>query len=268
MVLRFFVKKSPQTTPSFQFGKALASFAFMQGMRIVSALWLLVGLATLSGFHPAWQSNSFQAHMRVRTAQSGYMQTLEADIYYSLDGRMVTYYTQPKTYTTVNNRDGELQVYNPERHTVFQRTNPLLSSENSQLFFFLHNRQFDMGLSTMGFRNTNTNFEDNLMVSEWTPPIELTKAISGIKMVHDGPNPIYLEYKDPEGMVVKKVYFYNYQKVGAQQFPQAMTQIDYLQGQDSILSKTEFTQFKIDADVDQAKLNWTVPADAKLVSSQ
>lgn len=228
---------------------------------------LLAVMFVSQAFGPR-QRSSFQAHMRVRSAQSGYLKTVEADLYYSLDGRLVSFYEIPVSYVVIGNSKGEVQVYNPGKHTVYQDRNPVFSTENSQVYFFLQNRKYDLGLTAMGFTNVNTTFEDGLMVTEWAPPAEAAGQLLRIKMVHEGPNPIYLEYQSPEEQVIKKIYFYNYRPVGNQEFPQAMTQIDYFEDRDSLLTKTEFTDFRLDNDVDQERLNFEVPADAQLISKE
>ncbi|HAA19346.1 MAG TPA: hypothetical protein DCR93_10150 [Cytophagales bacterium] len=239
----------------------------MQRKYSLAALCAVVLVVATAAMAPK-QRNSFQAHMRIRSAQSGMMNTVEADVFYNLDGRMVSFYTLPQEYTIISNRQGAIQIYNPEAHTVMQQNSLAFSTENSQLYFFLQNRAYDLGLGAMGFTNRNTTYEEGLMVSEWLPPVEMAEQLSQVKMVHEGPNPIYVEYQQPDGSVLKKIYFYKYHAVGNQQFPQAMTQIDYFSDSDSLLTKTEFTDFKLDADVDRDRLNFTVPADAQLITPE
>ncbi|MEL6537600.1 MAG: hypothetical protein AAFQ98_19425 [Bacteroidota bacterium] len=231
-------------------------------------VWCMLVLGVATAAVSPKQRNSFQAHMRIRSAQSGMMNTVEADVFYSLDGRMASFYTLPQAYTILSNSKGDIQIYNPSEHTVVQQNSLAFSTENSQLYFFLQNRAFDLGLTAMGFSNRNTTYEEGLMVSEWLPPAEMAEQLSQVKMVHEGPNPIYVEYQQPDGSVLKKIYFYDYRQVGNQQFPQAMTQIDYFAESDSMLTKTEFTDFKLDTEVDRERLNFQVPADAQLITPE
>ena len=251
----------------FKIGAVLATFADMRKHTLFAII--IAGSALLLGAWTApWQRSAVKAHMRVRTAQEGYTSLTEADLYYDLNGRMVSFYSKPREYVLITNNKGAMQVYDPASHTVYQDRNPTYSTENSQMYFFLQHQRYDLGLSTLGFTNVNTYFDDGLMITEWAPPTQASDKISQVKLVHEQARPIYLEYKGTSDEVIKKTYFYGYQTVGNREFPTSITQIDYFEDRDSLLTKTEFTDFVLDAGVAADKLNYQIPADARLITTK
>ncbi len=49
---------------------------------------------------------------------------------------MVSYFTAPQEMVIVNNKKGEIVIYNPVNNTVVQQQNFMMSTETSQLYFF------------------------------------------------------------------------------------------------------------------------------------
>lgn len=205
------------------------------------------------------------ASMIMRTSHKGKTTNTRAELCYATSGRMVTLFPKPAELYLFNNANGELRVYDPTKNTVLQQQNATYSTETTQFFFFLHNRKADLGLSSMGFSLGSTKFENGVMITTWKSPTPLAKNIKRVELVHKGQNPIFMKYVDPSDRTIKKVFYYDYTKLGTVDFPQTITQIDYVTAKDSIVTKTAYGALKINEQVQSNLLEFTIPSNAKVI---
>jgi hypothetical protein len=203
--------------------------------------------------------------MITRTAHKGKTTNATATLCYTLSGKMVTHFPKPAELFMVNNAQGELKIYDPTKNTIVQQQNVTYSTETTQFFYFLHNRKADLGLSSMGFTLADTKFENGVIISTWKSPTPLAKNIKQVELVHKGQNPIFMKYVAPNARTIKKVYYYNYIKLGTLDFPQTISQIDFPTPKDSITSKTSYGALKINEDADGSLLDFVIPANAKII---
>ncbi|MBS1505717.1 MAG: hypothetical protein JSS79_03630 [Bacteroidetes bacterium] len=213
---------------------------------------------------PQYVYQKVSMDMLTRSTRKGQLTTLKATVFYTSEGKMACHYVEPKEILVVNNSKGEFLVYDFINNSVAQKQNYLMSTETNQLFYFLESNRNDLGLSKMGFTLKETKFEGNLKITVWSPPLQLAKDISKVEVAHEKNNPVFLGYFDKKGKAINKVYFYNYQLVGATNFPAAVTQINYVTAKDSVISKTVYSNFKLDQDVNDQYLNFKIPANARV----
>ncbi len=205
--------------------------------------------------------------MDTRSATAGKAARVKATIYYSAGGMMVSYFTEPIELVIINNKKGELTIYNPLENTVTRQQNYLLGTETNQLYFFLENKKNDLGLSAMGYTTKNTRFEEGLKITNWMPPMNIAKDISNVELVHEKGNPIFMAYFGADGKPLKKMYFYKYTQVSDYiNIPSAITQIDFKTPTDSIVTKTIYSAFRLNESVEEQKQNFTVPSNAKVLA--
>jgi hypothetical protein len=212
--------------------------------------------------------NKIALKMVSKSAKNGFTTKIEGEIYYSANGKMITYFTYPAAYITIANDKGEFLFYDQEKNTVFQSQNAALSSETSFFYFFLNNKKTDLGLSDMGFHISNTSFEEGLIVTDWAPPIQIASELGEIKLVHDRNDPIFMSYKDSKGMIIKKVYYYDYINMSGIAIPTSVTQIDYHSPIDSIITKISYSNVRMDNEVDDKLLNYDIPETAKVITQE
>lgn len=213
----------------------------------------------------AQEVRKVSASMTMRTNHKGKTTNTRAELCYATSGRMVTQFPKPSELYLFNNANGELRVYDPTKNTVLQQQNATYSTETTQFFFFLHNRKADLGLSSMGFSLGTTKFENGVMITTWKSPTPLAKNIKRVELVHKGQNPIFMKYVDPSERTIKKVFYYDYMKLGTVDFPQTITQIDYVTAKDSIVTKTAYGALKINEQVQSNLLDFTIPSNAKVI---
>jgi outer membrane lipoprotein-sorting protein len=177
---------------------------------------------------------------------------------------MVTHFIYPKEYFVVANKLGETKIYDPARNTVLQYQHFLFSTQSSQFYYFFSGTIADMGLTRIGYVQDKTYNEGNLLVTEWKPKVpDKRSSIQRIKIVYEGLRPIYMNYQEGSGKVFRKVYYYNYQVLENFSFPATTTEIVYDKG-DSVVSRTNYSDFKLNGQANSAYFDFTIPANAKI----
>lgn len=232
---------------------------------LISTAGLLLILILFSSFNDM-NFEKIALKMISKSAKNGFTTRVEGEIYYSSNGKMITYFSYPASYITIANDKGEFIFFDQENNTVFQSQNAAFSSETSFFYFFLNNKKTDLGLSDMGFHISNTAFEDGLIVTEWAPPIQIASQLGAIKIVHDRNDPIFMSYKDSNGMIIKKVYYYDYINMSGIAIPTSVTQIDYHSPIDSVITKISYSNVRLDNEVDDNLLNYQIPESAKVLT--
>ena len=144
--------------------------------------------------------------------------------------------------------------------------NIMFSTQSSQFAYFFSGKKNDMGLSNFGYIQDKTYFEGKLFVSEWKlkkPNLKL--PIQTVRLVYDMQKPIYMDYKDNSGKIIRKVYYYNYQKLLNYDFPAVTTEIMY-EGKDSTVSKTSYDNIKLNGEAISTYFNFSIPGNAKIIN--
>ena len=204
--------------------------------------------------------------METKTAVKGKAGKITATVYYSMDGKMISYYQGPLPMVVINTRKGEITMYNVRDNTISHQENYIFSTETNQLYYFLDNKKADLGLISMGYSILETTVQDGLKITRWKPPLNLRNEISTVEIVHEKGNPIYVAYFNQKKMPLKKIYFYNYTQVSEYiSLPGVVTQINFNSPKDSSLMKTTYSNFKLNQAVDENKLDFKIPSDAKII---
>jgi outer membrane lipoprotein-sorting protein len=204
------------------------------------------------------------ASMESRQVQQGKSVTLRGEIYYQRNGNMVTHFVYPREYMIIANKLGETKIYDPSHNTVLQYQNFLFSTQSTQFYYFFTGKIADMGLTHSGYVQDKTYYDGSLLVTEWklkTPNKKV--AIQRIRVVYDGQRPVYMHYEEAGGKLLRKVYYYNYRILDAYSFPSTTTEIVYEKG-DSVVSKTNYKDFKVNEQTSGPYFNYTIPANAKI----
>jgi hypothetical protein len=209
--------------------------------------------------------NSIALNAKIRKADNGRISIIETNIYMDSNGKMATFFSKPENIIIINNAKGQVSIYDKNNNTVAQSQSQHYSSKSNEIYYFINNKKADLGLAEIGFTIEDISYKDGLRITEWIPPMEGLKYFSKVKLVHDGENPIYLEYINQKEMIVKKTYFYNYEKINSLDLPKTITQIDFKTANDSIVSKTEFDNIRFDVPESKEKLNFKIPNDAKIL---
>lgn len=231
-------------------------------IRLISLVFFVCLVAGLVAFKYG-EIKKLQFTMETRTAKEGKFATTSAEIFYTGEGRLITHFLKPKDDILITNNKGELKIYDPDKNTVVEMFGYMYSSESTFLAYFFNNKIFDLGLSDMGFKLKDSKRDKDLFITEWQPPLEASGKMGGFEMAHENNKPIYIGRIDKNGKTDTKTYFYNYEKVGGYDFPMAITTITYYNKfRDSIVSKTTFSDFKINEQADGSYFDFKIPDDA------
>jgi len=237
---------------------------------MVTKKYLISGLIILltgSSFLVMQNIERLYARILSRQVQDGKSITLQSEIFYQENGDLVTHFISPKEYIIISNKLGEIKLYDPVNNTVFTKQNNLFSSQTSQIYYFLSGKSSDMGLNELGFIPVKTYPENNLIVSEWKRKTSDPKSeIQKIKLVHQLQNPIYMDYRDKNNKIIRKVYYYGYRKLYQYSFPSTTTEIIYNSTTDSAVTKTIYNDFRINSDAANNYFGFKIPSTAHKIN--
>lgn len=222
---------------------------------------LVLALLTL---YQGFNTVSFDMVRRVNTQGQTIRST--ATVYFNAGGDMVTKYAPPLELYIFNNTEGEIKLYNQKDNTVIQSVNYTAGTTNTNFYYFLQGETEDMGLRKLGFALNNTKFEEGLLITEWNAPMDMSAGFASVELVHQNDLPVFLGHKDQKGNFVKKAYYYDYiQLEGYIMFPNAITEIEYVGKKDSVITKSNFENFRFNDRVDKNYFDFVIPEDATVL---
>ncbi len=227
----------------------------------------IIHLYTLVFLNLIFQSSDISFHLDSRTLSNGKMVVVKADVYYKSDeGKMVTHYIYPLEYIIIANNKGEAQIYNPKDNTVILKRSLFFSTDIDNINIFLRQRYLDLGLKEVNFRIESSKNQKNLTITTWIPEKSAKIDATKIELVHENNLPIYMAIYNSE-KIFRKIYYSNYNLYGHYYLPERITDISYVKN-DSVISKKEYSNFKIGVAANSAYLNFKVPANAKIIQNQ
>ena len=224
-------------------------------------------LALLCSFATPGRITRVQLVMESTTVEKGKKVISKAGMYFdATNGDMVTHFTYPLEQVLVSNRFGEVKVYDPNSNSVAIKQDPAFSSKGTMLHFFLGSNSTDLGLRDMGFSLTNTEYDQQHMVSTWNAPPQMAEGLSKVELVHDGYRPVFMAYHGAENGVVREVFFGRYQEMMGIEVPGRITEINYFEeGRDSAVTRIDFSNFLLNEQAQSDYFNFEIPENAKVV---
>lgn len=225
---------------------------------------LLISLLLCSLALPAQQKVS--AYMVSKSLQQGNMIRSEAEVYFRFpEGDIVMKHVFPDQTVYMSNPLGEARIYNPDNNQVIIKSGEIFTSLNQNLYHFLTNQTYDLGLSALGFKEINSTQEDQYFVTRWQAPERLKAQVDVIKMVHENLLPVHADYINSSGTSALKVYFEKYQEVSGSVIPSLITEIIYLPGGDSVIKRIEYSDIRWGHAVNDSIFEFNIPKNAKVI---
>lgn len=239
---------------------------FFFQLRTLAGVLLLAALPALFAFS-ASRINKVSLNMESVTVEKGRKVVSRGEIYYEAgSGSMVTHLTYPLEQIFISNRFGEVKMYDPRNNAVAIKQDLSFNTRGTVLYFFLSSNASDLGLREMGFTLTDTKYEGQFMISRWNAPTQMAEALSGVKLVHDGYRPVYMEYQDPKMNKLRKVYFSNFQLVLDVELPMRITEVNFFEdGQDSAVSRIDYSNILVNEQAQSSYFEYEIPEDATVV---
>ncbi|MDX2191305.1 MAG: hypothetical protein SFY32_15740 [Bacteroidota bacterium] len=190
--------------------------------------------------------------------------TLSDVYYYSSNGTMATVYSKPSKIITLTNSKGEFKNYDVVKNTVSLSNGLDYSSNHSFIYYFLNNKEKDLGFSENGFKLVKTEIKDGLKITTWIPSSD-NPQISKIELVHEKYSPIYTGFYDKSGNIFYKCYYSKYTMISCYSLPLSITEIEFDSPIDSTITKKVYSDFKVNNGVEEMYRNYKIPSNAKVV---
>lgn len=204
------------------------------------------------------------ADVEVKNVSGGRVVTTHKHVCCLSSGRLVSHFTSPREFYSVETPNGEGRIYMPDTNEVFTDRSGSMSSQDNLMFIFLTHSTSDMGLSQLGYslRSSETDDDGNLIKTFRT---DRSGKDPTVKLVLRNFLPIYVEHSGADGRVRGRQYLSDYVTSGRLSFPTRHTEIIYPDGRDSIVIRTVYSG--VASDSDDALAGFAIPASARPVSA-
>ena len=221
---------------------------------LISAALLIIALG-------ASAQRRASADVEIKTLADGKVTTVTQRVFCQGNGRLVTVFSSPSSYTTITNLKGEFKLYVPASNEVFSRVDKEFASDNELLYLFLAGRQDNLGLLGMGYTLQGSSFDaDGYLKRTYTT--KKKDSAPTVELVLKDYLPIYVAYLDHSGNVLSKMYLSQYTKGSRLVFPTRVTEVSYnKEKHDSTVVRTIYSS--ITTDGTDPNFDFQVPEGAK-----
>ncbi len=236
-------------------------------LKKITKIGLIGAFLLFSSFETKQQkTDKISLDLLSKTLYKGKSVSLKSEVYYRNTGAlMVTHFTSPQEKIIITNNNGEYKDYDFKTNTVTLMQGLDLSSKNSLFYNFLSGSTSDMGLKLLGYKLLNTRIENKMVITTWVPVGSIGTTSTKAEIVHENYLPIYMAFYNEDGKPAHKSYYSNYQQVGAIMMPLTITELEYINPGDSIITKRTYSNLKTNEQVNDFYLNYKIPSNAKIV---
>ena len=236
-------------------------------MRVLRSLVVVFMFLLVISFRYPQHIERVYARLESRQVQKGKSITIKSEICYDQNGDIISHFISPAEYLIISNKVGEIKLYDPTKNTIMIRQNSIFSSQTSQLYYFLNGKTDDMGLNELGFVPTKTYPESNVIVTEWKrKTADLKSSVQKVKLVSQQQHPIYMDYRNKDNRIIRKIYYSAYRKLNQFDFPAISTEIIYNDKSDSTVTRTVYSDFAINEQAVSPYFGFKIPASAKKIN--
>ncbi len=231
--------------------------------RIILTLIILI---LITGYNQAQKQKRISTHLVTQTLQKGKLVKAEADLYFEFpSGQVLMYSYAPEEFVYISNPIGETRLYKPREKKIIVKASEILTSRNNNLYYFLVNQTYDLGLKELGFTITGSRYEGEVFITSWQAPLHLIDQVNKIDLVHENLLPIYAEYFNTKGETILKVYFDKFVKVYDSRVPALITEIAFMPDGDSLIKRMQYNDYRFGDACDSTKFNLEIPEDVKII---
>lgn len=203
-------------------------------------------------------------HQETSVLAKGSKSIYKSDIYYNiLNDNLLVHHLYPAEFIKISNRLGEAKLYFPSTNTVRIQQSAALSSTNDLLYYFVHNRISDLGLVKEGFKLVSSTTENTRNITVWQAP-ESLKLVYQVRLIFENLLPVYAEYTDIKGFILKKIYYGRYADFTTFNLPLRITEISYEGSRDSVIRLSQFSQIKTGDFKDETYFEFKIPENASI----
>jgi len=209
---------------------------------------------------PGFAQRQISSDVTVSQVSGGQKSTTVKHVCCNASGRLVSCYSQPEQYYSVETPNGEAQVYIPKSNSVYTDHSRTAVSKDNLLYLFLIRGFSDMGLTQYGYvLKSQTTEEGGILKKTFTS--DKKDNVPVVEVVYKNFVPIYMAHRNADGRYRGKQYFSNYTTLGSGSFPARTTEILYTSAKDSVVIRTTFSNLKVDSNDPLA--TFVVPSSAE-----
>ena len=206
--------------------------------------------------------------LTARVLHQGQSAQTTGTVYYEVtDGLLITKMHTPFNQIVKTTALGQYSSYEFETNQVMLSQGADFSSKNSFLYTFLSGQINDMGLRKLNFKQIESNIEDGLLVTTWAAPANTANISPFIKIVSENGLPIFMGFYDEQMNITQKTYYTNYQPVSYLQLPFTITEITFTTETDSTITQRQYSNLKLNNEVEKRWIDFEIPSNAKVVSN-
>jgi len=209
---------------------------------------------------PVSAQRQISADVTVQQVSGGQKSTTHKHVCCTVSGRLVSQYSQPEQYYSVETPNGEAQVYIPKSNMVYTDHSRTSVSKDNLLYLYLSRGFSDMGLTLYGYVLKSQEVEEGGIIKKTFTSTNKDNA-PVVDVVYKDFVPIFMAHRNIDGRCRGKQYFSNYTKLGSGSFPARTTEIIYTSAKDSVVVLTTFSDLKVDSDDPLA--TFVVPSNAE-----
>jgi len=237
----------------------------MLGVLTILSCSLLV-LVSATPIQSSLQKLSFD--VTIRTLFNGKSVTAKGSVYYvPSSGLMVTKMHSPMNQVVISTVDGQLKNYDPTTNKVIFSQGTEFSSKNSFIYSFLSGNTADMGLASDGYKIVDTKNDEGIIVNTWAAPVNRSVEADKVEIAFQDYLPIYMGFMNAGGEIIQKTYYTNYQNLSYIRMPFTITEITYFSEADSSIMQRKYDNVKLNSEVDNTWLNFSIPENAEVVDA-
>lgn len=202
------------------------------------------------------------ADVEEKTVLDGRVITMTRQIFCQRSGEVASVVERPVPTYTFTNLQGEFKAYFPLSNEVYSDRKDDYSTKDDLFYLFLSGKADDMGLSSYGYRLTASETTDDGLLKRTYVPEKAGQGVSKVEIVLENYLPIYVGYFDGKGRLVSKTYLSSYTRYPTIALPKRVTSIAYTAKRDSTVTRTVYSNIKIDGN--EPMFRYQIPADARV----
>jgi len=211
----------------------------------------------------AFAQRTISSDVVAKQVFDGKVITTHKHVWCSSTGVLVSSFSLPKSYISVQTMQGNGQLYFAESNSVYNDNSGAMSCKDELLYIFLTGGVYDMGLSQYGYKLKSSDTDSDGYVKR-TYTCNVPGAAPVAELVTKNYLPVYLAHKRADGKVMGKLFLSNYVQVGRLSVPARTTEIVYKSAKDSIVVRTDYKNLIADDKSDPLG-GFQVPSDAKVL---
>ena len=167
---------------------------------------------------------------KIKTASGGQSLTM-GQVFYDRNIKQLIYYvTFPEKVTWITS---DTMVYQIKDGKLISKTATFSMAEFTVFHLALNSHLQDFGLKNTRYIADDVQREGDLVITTWTPPENAREKLGNILVSVKSKQLFGVIFKDPQGVIIRKQFFEDYQLINGLAFPGKIIEINISNGIES-----------------------------------